>query len=123
MNRIEDELKAALSRKPAPPGFASRVMERIDEGKRARNTSRGFTPSRIRILAIAASIAIIVWAGVFSFQRHVQTRNEAALQATLDAISIAALQLVRAERKAFEPIRWESLSRRLAEFENYEKSE
>ena len=123
MNRIEDELKAALRRKPAPPGFALRVMGRIDDGTCAHNTSGGFTPSRIRIFAVAASIAIIVWVGVFSFQRYVHTRNEAALQRTMNAISIAALKLDQAERIAFEPIPWELLSRRLAEFENYEKSE
>ena len=121
MNRIEDELKAALRRKPAPPGFASRVLERIDDGTYARNASRDFAPNRLRVLAIAATIAIIIWAGVFLFQRHVRARNEAALQRTLNAISIAALQLDRAERKAFEPIPWKQLSRQLAEFENYNK--
>jgi hypothetical protein len=121
MNRIEDELKAVLRRKPAPPGFDSRVMERIDEDTHVRAESRGFTPNRFRILAVAATVSIIVWACVYSFQQHVHTRNEAALQRTLNAISIAALQLDRAERKAFDPIPWERLSRQLVEFENYNK--
>jgi hypothetical protein len=121
MNQIEDELKAALRRKPAPPGFASRVLERIDDDTSARNESRRIVPNRLRILAVAAAAALIVWAGLFAYQQHIRARNEAALQRTLTAISIAAVQLDRAERKAFELIRWEQLSRQLAEFENNDK--
>jgi hypothetical protein len=117
MNRFEDELKAALRRKPAPPGFASKVLERIDEDTIARNASRRFVPNRLWILAVAAMVAIIAWAGLSAYQQRIRARNEEALKRTLTAISVAAVQLDRAERKAFEPIPWERLSRQLAELE------
>ena len=122
MNRIEDELKAALSRKPAPPGFASRVMKRIeDRGSYTRNTSLGFMRNRLRILAVAAMAMIVAWIGMFAYQQHVRARNRAALQHTLAAISIAALHLDKAEKKAFETIPWDRLSRQLTELENNHK--
>ena len=121
MKRIEDELKAALRRKPAPPGFASSVLEHIDDDTIARNASRGFVPNRLWILAVAAMAAMIVWAGLSAYQQRIRARNEAALKRTLTAISMAAVQLNRAERKAFEPIPWERLSRYLAELEVNDK--
>ena len=45
MNYIEDDLKAALSRKPAPPGFAARVFERIESANLSKKTPRSFFQS------------------------------------------------------------------------------
>ena len=44
MNRIEDDLKSALRRKPAPPGFAAKVFERIESEALNREDSLGLYP-------------------------------------------------------------------------------
>lgn len=117
MHRIEDDLRAALRRKPAPPGFASRVLKRIEDGEFVRKNSRLSILERPWILAAAALIVIAISAAVFEYNRYVHNRNQAALQHTLTAISIAAVQLDRAESRALEPLRWERLGRQLAGFE------
>jgi hypothetical protein len=112
MNRIEDDLKAALRRKPAPPGFAAKVLDRVGDRAFRNKANRRFLPNRFWAAA-AAMIIVAVSLGVFSYQRHIQTRNEAALQRTLMAFSIAAEQLEKAEMKAFESKRWERISKHL----------
>jgi len=121
MRQIENDLKAALRRKPAPPGFAGRVLERIEDNKFARNSSRRFLPGRSWMLAAAALAVMMVGAVVFEYQRYIRNRNEKAFQNTLAAISIATVQLNRAESKAFEPGRWDRLSKQLAGFEVNDK--
>jgi hypothetical protein len=121
MHRIEDDLKAALRRKPAPPGFAAKVLERIEDDEFVRKNSRRFTRGRLWMFAAAAAAVMMISAVVFEYQRYVRNRNEAALQHTMAAISIAAIQLDRAESKAFEPLRWEQLGRQLAGLENDDK--
>jgi hypothetical protein len=121
MNRIEDELKAALRRKPAPPGFASSVMERIEDVTPAGNVSPLFVPRRRWILAAAAMTILIVWGGLFAHRQYIRTRNETSLQRTLTAISIAAIELDRAESRAFDSIQLERLGKQLAEFEIEDK--
>lgn len=118
MHRIEDDLKAALRRKPAPPGFAASVLERIEDDEFVRKNSRRLTRGRLWMLAAAAMAVMMISAIVFEHQRYVRNRNEAALQHTLTAISIAAIQLDRAESRAFEPLRWERLGRQVAGLEN-----
>jgi hypothetical protein len=112
MYSIEDDLKAALRRKPAPPGFTAKVLDRVGDGSFRKKTNRRFLPNRFWAAA-AAMIIVSVGLGVFAYQRHIQARNEAALQRTLMAFSIAAEQLEKAEMKAFEPKRWERISKHL----------
>jgi hypothetical protein len=112
MNRIEDDLKSALRRKPAPPGFAERVLSRVGDGAFNKKASRRFILKRFW-MAAAATILLATGLGIFIYQRHIQIRNEEALQRTLMALSIAAEQLDRAEKKAFEPKRWERISQYL----------
>jgi hypothetical protein len=98
MHPIEDDLKAALRRKPAPPGFTARVLARArSEG--GRRSSR-----RIWLLAAAASLIIASGAGVIQYKQHIRARNNAALQRTIAALSFATAQLDRAERKAVEAL-------------------
>jgi hypothetical protein len=112
MNRIEDDLKAALRRKPAPPGFAAKVLDRVGEGSSHKRPTRHFLPNRFWMTA-AAMILVAIGLGIFVYQRHIQARNEAALQRTLMALSIAAEQLDKAEMKIFEPKRWERIGNHL----------
>lgn len=116
MDRIENDLRAALRRKPAPPGFAARVMKRIEEDKYAGNILRRFLPGRSWMLAAAALAAMAIGAVVYEYPRYIRDRNEAAFQDTLTAINIVTAQLDRAESRAFEQARWEQLGRQLTEF-------
>ena len=113
MNRIEDDLKAALRRKPAPDGFAAKVLEKAESGAFRNNIPRRFVRSRFW-LAAAAVVMLTVGISTFEYQQHVRARNEAALQRALAALSIAATQLDQAGQKAFEQNRWERISRQLA---------
>jgi hypothetical protein len=118
MKQIENELKKALRRKPAPRGLAAKVLERIEGGRFEQNTSRHFTLSRFRSLAIAAVIAITFGVGLFEHLQRIRNRNEDALQRTRIALAIAAVELERAERKAFELMPWEKLSQQLAKYQS-----
>jgi hypothetical protein len=113
MKRIEDDLKAALRRKPAPPGFAAKVFHRL-EGSDFQKPPKRF-PARQSWMAAAAIIVLTAGLSIFAYQRHVEARNEAALQRTLTALSIASEQLEKAEKKAFGPKRWEQIGQYLQE--------
>jgi hypothetical protein len=113
MNRIEDELKQALRKVPAPPGFTDEVIRRLQDGV-VTNGVRRRAPNRFRMAAAAALILAIGGAGLFQYRRHIQNRNEAALQRTLMALSIAAARVDEAQQKAFAPQRWERIGRQLA---------
>jgi hypothetical protein len=121
MHRIEDDLKAALRRKPAPPGFAERVLKRIEDSKSSKKPPRHLVIDRPWILAAAALVLMMISAGVFEYQRYIRNRNEAAFQDTLTAISIATLELDRARNKAFQPEWLEPLGRQLADSEINDK--
>jgi hypothetical protein len=66
MNHIEDDLKAALRRKPAPPGFAAKVFERIEREASNKKTLWSFLRSwargafRKEILAFASAVMLIL---------------------------------------------------------------
>ena len=121
MDKIENDLKAALRRKPAPPGFAARVMERIEEDKSAGNIFQRFLPGRSWMLTAAALAVIAVGAVVYEYTRYIRDRNDAAFYDTLTAISIVTAQLDRAEHAAFEQERWDQLSRQLSGFSDSDK--
>jgi len=112
MNRIEDDLKAALRRKPAPPGFAAKVFDCVGASSVRKATNKHFLSSQFG-LAAAAMLILAIGLGIVSYRRHIEVRNEAALQRTLMALSIAAEQLDKAEKKAFEPKRWEQIGQYL----------
>jgi hypothetical protein len=66
MNHIEDDLKAALRRKPAPPGFAAKVFEQIESEALNKKTPQSFLRSwaqgafRKEILAFATAVMLIL---------------------------------------------------------------
>lgn len=65
MNRLEDELRAALKPEAPPPGFAERIIERLGEVPERR---RGFVeavlealrPPKIRFAALGTVFAIVL---------------------------------------------------------------
>jgi hypothetical protein len=114
MNRIEDDLKAALRRVPAPPGLAAKVFERIEKGKFDRPARFS---GRSRLFAIAAMIVMTISAGIIAHRQYTKVRNERALERTLTALSIAAVQLDQAEKRALGPGLWERLGKRLSDIQ------
>ena len=104
MHPIEDELTAALGRKPAPAGFSRRLMNRIENGTDLKPHPNRFFRQRRWILAAAAMIVMAVLAGLMQYRQYVRTRNAAALRQTLSALSIASEQLDRAKVRAFDSL-------------------
>jgi hypothetical protein len=114
MRQLENDLQDALRRRPAPPGFAARLLARIERDASFRTAQPRRPPTRrLWMLAAAAVLMAAVGAGVFEHARRIRVRNEAALQRTLTALSIAATQLDRVERKALSTARWEQLREQL----------
>ena len=66
MNQIEDDLKAALRRKPAPPGFAAKVFKQIESEALNKRAPHYFFQSwlgmafRNEILALASAIMLVL---------------------------------------------------------------
>jgi hypothetical protein len=66
MNHIEDDLKAALRRKPAPPGFAAKVFERIESEALNKKAPQSFLQSwtrwafRKEVLIFASAVVLIL---------------------------------------------------------------
>lgn len=114
MHEMESKLRSALERKAAPPGFAARVLARVESaaGPRAAAPSR---LSRARVWAIAATLAVAAGLGLLTHERSVARRNRAALEQTLTALSIAATQLDRAQGKALAGAPWERVAERLSQ--------
>jgi hypothetical protein len=121
MNNIEDDLKAALRRRPAPAGFAAKVFERIENESVGRRIHRRLFYSPLRLLAAAAVIIVTVGAGIMGYQQYVRRRNDAALNRTMAALSIAATQLDEAHKKAFQPERWDRIEEQLLEIQSVDK--
>ncbi len=104
MHPIEDDLKDALRRKPAPAGFSHSVLARIGSSLYLKPGPKRIFRQRLWAVAAAAMIMLTVVTGVVQYQRNIQTRNAAALQQTLSALSIAAEQLDQAKARAFEAL-------------------
>ena len=90
---LEDELKRAMRRVPAPEGFAERVMARVHEPRREPR------PSWWR--AIAATLLLGAILGGWGVRETVRRREgERAKEQVLLALRITGAQLARAQREA-----------------------
>jgi negative regulator of sigma E activity len=107
MNELDDELRNALRREPAPAGFAERVLRRVGEqaavaepGQAPRRAAWTRGPAR---LAAAAAIVAAVAGGIqyrsFERARVEREAGEAAKEQVIKALRITAskLQLVQAK--------------------------
>jgi hypothetical protein len=121
MNPIENDLKSALRRKPAPPGFAAKVFEQIEGDALSIRAPRRLFSNPFWRTAAAAVILMAAAAGIIGSRQYIHVRNEEAMNRTLAALSIAAARLDEAEQKAFNPERWERISRALTEIPSAEK--
>ena len=87
---IEDELRAALRREPAPADFAARILSKTH---RARIGPRPWT------LAVAAALALaaLIPPAVHEYRR--ERRAIAARDQLIEALSITRVQLQQAKEK------------------------
>lgn len=76
---MEQELREALRRKPAPAGFAERVQARLPE-------RRSFTAR----WAVAAALTALMVSGTYSWREREHRRGEEAAQQTIEALRIAS---------------------------------
>jgi len=92
---LDDDLRRALRRQPAPDGVVDKVMARIVE------EAPDDRPSPIRFLAVAAAITLVV-AGGARYYQHQQAVSEAervkteirlALQITIEKIALVQVRL------------------------------
>jgi hypothetical protein len=111
MPPLDDELRAAFRRRAAPDGFADRLAARLarESARQSDVRPRPFVSWRWGLAAAAAVLAMMA-VGLFGERARVERRNEAALRQTLSALSLAAAQLERAEKKTFAPERWPELA-------------
>jgi hypothetical protein len=88
MNRIEDDLKAALCRKPAPPGFAAKVFERIESEALKKKTLWSFLRSRAgwafqKEVLVFASVVVLILVDVMHFGQ-----NQSALANSISRLKV-----------------------------------
>ncbi len=108
MSRLDDELKRALRRAEAPPGFADHVLARVVRENRTRQAAisgwRQFFTRPILRLATAAALSTALVAGG-AYYRHAQmekaqrAEGEAAKQQLMLALRIASTKLHLARSK------------------------
>jgi hypothetical protein len=88
---IEDDLRSALRREPAPGGFAARVL--------AKTVKTEATPRRPLVFALAAALAAaaVIPTGVYEYrerQRGIEARDQ-----LVQALAITRVQLQQARGK------------------------
>lgn len=84
---IEDDLKRALRRESAPAGFASRVLQRIEQGE---SNSRTAPAKRRWWRAVAASLTLTAILGAWGAREiHERREGERAKEEVLLALRIA----------------------------------
>ena len=97
MSRLDDELKNALRREEPPPGFAERVLARVNSQRPARPW-----------WAAAVAAAVLLAAGVeFEHQRRLRAEGEQAKERVLLALQITSskLQFVKEKIDALDSTR------------------
>ena len=94
---LDHELNRALGRKPAPDGFADRVLARLDHEQAPRR--RWFTASILRRIA-AAVILTAALGGLTAHQiaEHRRAEGERARRQLMTALHIASAKMRVAQR-------------------------
>ena len=112
MRELDDELRRALRREPAPEGFADRVLERAPRESKAPAVVLRPSWNRWRFsrpivrLAAAAALIAAVGGGVayrnYEQARAERVRGEAAREQVLEALRITASKLQLVQTKVRE---------------------
>jgi hypothetical protein len=99
VNRFDDELRSALSRREPPDGFAERVMARLPGAKRRHNwLPRSWMP------AAAAVLIAVFGTGSWEYTRVRQERLEAerAKAELIEALELTSVKLQATRTKLLE---------------------
>lgn len=92
---LEDDLRRVLHRQSPPPGFAARVMERIEREERAERRRR---PGWLR--AVAASVIFTAVAGGWTAHTiHQRREGERAKEQLVQAMRIAGEKVHYAQQE------------------------
>ena len=110
---LDHELRRAFARKPAPPGFADRVLAQIepldaragDRSTAVRAAGRSALSRHRAIRWLAAAAAIVVTASGGQYYRHYRTEAEAARvqQEVRLALQLTGEKLALVQRILQEP--------------------
>lgn len=95
--RMEEDLRRALSRREPPPGFADSVMQRIPP-------RRSFLAHRW--MAVAAALIVLMFAGAWRVQHERQRRAEAekARADLIYALEVTSVKLQETRTKVFRKL-------------------
>ncbi len=101
---LESWLRASLAARPAPPGFATRVMAALPEERGPRIAPRGRRWRPALRLATAAALALSVLSGTLWQQHERRKAGERAREQVLLALRITAVTLNNVGQKVAHPI-------------------
>jgi hypothetical protein len=98
---FEQDVRRVLRRQPAPPGFAQKVVARLESAQGPRKAASNLRPSFGRWLAAAAATVLISFGGTqyYSHRRAVAEAERAhhdimlALQITADKFALVKERL------------------------------
>lgn len=91
MDNLERELKAAFQREPAPPGFAERVLDRVNPAQRPRPA--WWRAPALRWALTAVLLAAFVAGGLAAYQTWQRARGERARDQVILALQITGSRL------------------------------
>jgi negative regulator of sigma E activity len=121
VNRMEEVLKGALRRQPAPDGLADRVLARVAQKNPAQGPDpddswlRSFPQPLVRWAALAAvAAAMIVGVHQYNLKRE-RAQGEAAKQRLMLALRVAGSKLQLARSKVNEINRNQTTNRQVKE--------
>src|SRR5262249_5815811 len=97
---LENDLRQAMRRVPAPEGFAERVLARVED-RRSRLSGQAGSPVLHGWRAAAATFLLAAILGGWGAHETMRRREgERARQQVLLALRIAGTQVARAQRAA-----------------------
>lgn len=100
--RLEDELRDALRASEPPDGFDRRVLERLEAHRAARSAPPPMSSGarwKGRLMAIAASVTVVMASGWYYEHRAAEERGARAAQNLRAALYIASEKLTTVQRR------------------------
>src|SRR5262245_66323171 len=97
---LENDLRQAMRRVPAPEGFAERVLARVEDRRSRLSGQAGLPVLHWWRAAVATFLLAAVLGGWGAHETMRRRERERALQQVLVALRIAGTQVARAPRAA-----------------------
>lgn len=104
MSRLDDELRNALRRQDAPPGFAERVLARAAAEPAKRGWFDWLAWPHLRWVTAVAAMVMVVAGVTWERERRMRAEGELAKQRLMLALRITAskLQFVKEKLNAMD---------------------